>query len=80
MRVQKNSPNTNAFLYGTDPMSKTPLLYNHAFDFAFEVESDALAEDVTAKEIRAALLVRIARLSDADLIEAVDCYDTYETQ
>lgn len=52
--------------------------FNHAFDFAFEVKTEKEAEDVTAAELRAALLERANRLSDEDLLEACDCFDTFE--
>lgn len=52
--------------------------FNHAFDFAFEVKTDNEADDVTAAELRAALLERANRLTDAELIEACGCYDTLE--
>ena len=32
--------------------------FNHAFDFAFEIKTDKPADDVTAAELRAALLER----------------------
>ena len=53
--------------------------YHHAYDFAFEVVSnDPEAEDVTPAMIRAAMLDRVNRLSDDDLMRACSCYDTYE--
>lgn len=52
--------------------------YNHAFDFTFEVETDHAADDVTGAELRAALLERVARLSDAEMLEACGCFDTME--
>lgn len=53
--------------------------FNHAYDFAFEVVSDrADAEDVTPAMLRAALLERVNRLTDAELNEACGFWDTYE--
>lgn len=52
--------------------------FNHAFDFAFEVKTDNRPDDVTAAELRAALLERANRLTDAELIEACNCFDTME--
>ncbi len=49
--------------------------YNHAIDFAAEVENNQ-SNDVTAREARHALLSRINRLSDSDLLQAIDIYDT----
>jgi hypothetical protein len=51
--------------------------YNHAYDFAFEVISeDEQAEDVTAAMIREALLKRATNLSDKEIMEACNCWDT----
>lgn len=53
--------------------------FNHAYDFAFEVISARDdAEDVTAAMLRAALLERVNRLTDAELHEACGWYDSFE--
>jgi hypothetical protein len=53
--------------------------FNHAYDFAFEVRSERDdAEDVTPAMIRAALLERVNRLTDEELIDAANWYDSYE--
>jgi hypothetical protein len=53
--------------------------YNHAYDIAFEVISERDdAEDVTPAMIRTALLERINRLTDAELIDAASWYDSCE--
>lgn len=53
--------------------------YNHAFDFAFEVNSHCeQATDVDAKAVRDALLSRVMSLSDKELMAAVSCFDTME--
>jgi len=53
--------------------------FNHAYDFAFEVISERDdAEDVTPAMIRAALLERVNRLTDEELISAASWYDSYE--
>ena len=49
--------------------------YSHAIDFAAEVENNS-PDTVTADEARQALLSRIDRLSDSQLLEAIDVYDT----
>ena len=49
--------------------------YSHAIDFAAEVENNQ-ADTVTANEARQALLGRINRLTDSELLEAIDVYDT----
>ena len=52
--------------------------FNHAFDFAFEVKTDHQPDEVTADELRAALLERANRLSDHEIREACGCFDTME--
>lgn len=54
--------------------------YDHAFTIAFSlVSSDPSGCDVTLAELRAAILTRLAALSDNELIEAVGApYDSYE--
>lgn len=53
--------------------------FNHAYDLAFEVISDRDdAEDVTAPMLRAALLERVNRLTDEELLEAASWFDSYE--
>jgi len=53
--------------------------FNHAYDFAFEVISERDdAEDVTAPMLRAALLERVNRLTDEELLEAASWFDSYE--
>ena len=54
--------------------------YNHAHDIAFEVvTNDPIGANITAEEFRRAILLRLARLSDAELIEAIGGpFDAYE--
>jgi hypothetical protein len=53
--------------------------YNHAFDFAFEVETVHKNPDrIATREIRYRLIERAARISDKELREAIGCYDTFE--
>ena len=55
--------------------------FNHAYDFAFEVISDRDdAEDVTAPMLRAALLERVNRLTDEELLLEAGRFDTYEEE
>lgn len=55
--------------------------FNHAYDFAFEVISDQEdAEDVTAAMLRAALLERVNRLTDSELMEAAGCFDSFAVE
>jgi len=52
--------------------------FNHAYDFAFEVISfDEYAEDVTPAMLRASLIERATRISDDEIMQACDCFDTY---
>lgn len=54
-------------------------VYNHAFDFAFEVISfDEDGEDVTPAMIRAELINRANNISDREIMEACDRFDTHE--
>jgi hypothetical protein len=57
--------------------------YNHAFDFAFEVLSDhPTADDVTPAMLIAACRARLDRIEacngGAEMLEACDCFDTFE--
>lgn len=54
--------------------------FNHAFDFAFEVITDLAVDDVTPAMLRAALIERANRLSDAELDEACGCFDSFEVE
>ena len=55
--------------------------FNHAYDFAFEVISDRDdAEDVTAHMLRAALLERINRLTDEEMLAAASWFDSCEEE
>ncbi|KKN76129.1 hypothetical protein LCGC14_0373240 [marine sediment metagenome] len=51
--------------------------YNHAIDFAAEVVTDNEYE-VSATEARTALLERLNRLTDHELLEAIGIFDTHE--
>ena len=58
-----------------------PTTYNHAYTFAVEIKgsTDEDAEDVTGAQLRMALLERINKLSDEDILAACDSpYDTFE--
>jgi hypothetical protein len=53
--------------------------YNHAFDIAFEVLSNNDSENVTAAELRRGLLLRLANMDDAEIVEACGApFDTTE--
>ena len=61
-------------------MSKT---YNVAFTIAFEVPkcTDPKGDDVTAKQFRQAIILRLAELDDIDLVEAIGLgFDSYEEE
>lgn len=51
--------------------------YNHAYDFGFEVISEnEEGEDVTASMLRVGIAKRLNNMSDAELLEACDRFDT----
>lgn len=50
--------------------------FSHAFDFGFEVKTTKPHDEVTAQELRAALLERINRISDQELTEVCSCFDS----
>jgi hypothetical protein len=55
--------------------------YNHAFDIAFSVVSEhPTGEDVTAEQVREALIKRVIQAYDSgELLEAIGApFDTYE--
>ena len=56
--------------------------YNHMFDMAFSLESfDSDGDDVTASDIRLAIMRRLASLDDEELLEAIGMpLDTYEIE
>ena len=55
------------------------MVYNHAYDFAFEVISAKEdASDVTGEMLRTACIERITRLPTDELLEACGRFDTHE--
>jgi len=52
-------------------------LYNHVYDFAFEVITDSAEGDATPNQLRDAIQRRLARLSDEELLEACGLVDGY---
>tara|TARA_Y100001936_G_C15931517_1_gene589606 strand:- start:101 stop:274 length:174 start_codon:yes stop_codon:yes gene_type:complete len=55
--------------------------YNHAFDIGFEIISNCeQATDVTPAMLRGALLERVNKLSDTELKQACNCFDTHEEE
>ena len=53
--------------------------YDHLFDFAFSVISPYRNPDnISAGIIRYHLIERAARLSDEEIIEACDCFDSFK--
>lgn len=49
----------------------------HDFDFMFTVQTEKKADDVTADELRTALVKRVTNLSDQELLEACGWSGTY---
>lgn len=54
--------------------------YNHAFDFAFEIETNKEPPDVTGTELKAALLRRVHSMPDHEFTEACGCFDSYSNE
>jgi hypothetical protein len=56
--------------------------YNHAYDIAFTVESEhPTGDDLTPRQLRLAIMSRLAALPDSEMLEAVGMpFDTYEVQ
>jgi hypothetical protein len=53
--------------------------YSHAYDFAFELNSNHPdGDDVTPAMIREALLKRANSIDDMEIVEACNLFDTYE--
>lgn len=53
--------------------------YNHAFDFAFEVISATPdGSDVTPAMLRVALVARASRITDEELRDACNRFDTMD--
>lgn len=54
--------------------------FNHAFTLSFEVSSlSDDGDDVTGAKLREAILARLNKLSDEELVDACEApYDTYE--
>lgn len=64
----------------SEPADAPAVLFNHAFDIAFSLEtSDPSGATTTARQFRDAILRRLDSLSDDELIEAVGLpFDSYE--
>lgn len=56
--------------------------YDHAYTFGFSLQSnDGGGEDVTAEQLRDAIVKTLARMDDVDLLENCGCpFDTYEIE
>lgn len=57
------------------------ITFNHAYAFCFSVKGSLCEDgsDVTPKDIREAMMSRLAELTDGELMEAVDCpFDSIE--
>ena len=63
-------------------MSNDATLYNHAFDFAFEVGNCIHEEGkkVSGATLRQHLIERVNRLSDDELEDCCGCFDTMEEE
>lgn len=55
--------------------------FNHAYTFSFEVESNhEEGADLTGLDLRKALIARLNDLSDNDMLEACEPFDTFEIE
>lgn len=53
--------------------------FNHAYTLSFEITSNhEEGEDLTGLDLRKALLKRLDDLSDDDMLEACEPFDTFE--
>jgi hypothetical protein len=56
-------------------------MFNHAYDFAFEVISQKEnGEDVTPAMLRQSCIERIKTISDREILEACNLFDTFEVE
>jgi len=57
-----------------------PQIYNHAFDFAFSIETtDETGENITGAEFRRHIMAALARLTDDDIVSNCGMpFDTYD--
>jgi len=56
-------------------------MFNHAYDFAFEVISQKEdGEDVTPAMLRQACIERIKSISDQEILEACGLFDTFQME
>ena len=56
-------------------------MFNHAYDFAFEVISQKEdGEDVTPTMLRQACIERIKGISDREILEACGLFDTFKME
>jgi hypothetical protein len=55
--------------------------FNHAYTLSFEITSKhEEGEDLTGLDLRKALLKRLDNLSDDDMLEACEPFDTFEIE
>lgn len=55
--------------------------FNHAYTLSFEITSNhEEGEDLTGLDLRKALLARLDDLSDNDMLEACEPFDTFEIE
>lgn len=57
--------------------------FNHAYDFAFSISGSTTGDgmDVTAEQLRSALIHRLNHMDDDGLLEAIGApFDSYEEE
>jgi hypothetical protein len=62
-----------------NPSTDPDMKFSHAYTLTFEVFSNlANADDVNPHEVRAAILHRMFTLTDQDLMDVIERFDTIE--
>ena len=62
-------------------MSKSMARFNHAFSFGFSLENDSPEGEVTAQELRHAIVCRLQELTDSEILDNCGSpWHTYENE
>ena len=62
-------------------MSKHMARFNHAFAFGFELENDSPEGEVTGQELRHAILRKLAKVDDSEILGNCDSpWHTYKNE
>jgi len=55
-------------------------MFNHAFDFAFEVISTLPTDRISGEQLKDACRKRLNELSNEDMLEACNCFDSMDEE